>query len=74
MAKKREIELRTEISKIGGLRCVGDVCFDADGSIRLKIKANACPPEAVHALAESVIKGKSIYVDLESDEKKEGEK
>lgn len=74
MVKKGEVELKTDIGKVGGLTCVGDVCFDADGSIRLKIKAGTCPPDAIKSITESVIKGRSIYVDLVADEQKEGEK
>jgi len=54
--------------------CIGNICFNADGTITVKVPPDA-PVECAKATADRILSGKQVKFEIEPrEESKEGEK
>ena len=71
MVKDEKIVKEVRVAELKApLGCVGAVCFNADGSITVKIPKDA-PIECAKATADRILSGKPFKVEIEAREQEE---
>jgi len=63
------VKAQTKVGRAGGLSCIGNVCVDADGTIRIDLAKSECPLELVEALVRSTLQGREVVFDLKEKKK-----
>ncbi len=58
--EKVRIKGRTAISDVGGLTCIGEVCFKPDGHIEIEVGKSDCPPAVIEELVKRTMKGVEV--------------
>ena len=69
MAERRKVEVRdTELSiKTEGLTCIGSICFQADGTIKVIIPRDA-DPRCAKQTADRILKGAKVQFEIEAQQ------
>ena len=65
---RKSVVLKTDVSSIKpGLSCIGEVCFNTDGEVVVKVPRDA-DPNCARLVAESILAGKKVRFEIESKE------
>ena len=68
MVKARKVKARnTELSVRTDLKCIGSICFQSDGSIKVIIPKGA-DPKCARRTADAILGGKKVQFEIEASQ------